>query len=631
MKRFARYFNKQPRGLLLALSFLLVLAIGTIDSLTGPELSLSAFYLIPIFIATSYVGLLAGVVVSAASVVVYLLADHILSISYSRSALPYWNSTVRLLFFLAVTYVLAKRKYAEDQLSQSEERFRLLVEGVKDYAILMLDREGNINSWNKGAERIYGYSSGEILGRHISSFYLPAEQEQSKPQRDLEQAAEHGKHVEEGWRLRKDRSHFWADVMITPLPRGFSMLTRDMTERKKAEEAVHVFAELHEIDRAILAASSSEAVARESLMRIHNLIPFAQASVTLFDFELDQAIMLVSWGTSAAHGEAHFVLESADLEQIDRFQKGELHMIADTRVADSLPFRSALTLQGIRCYANVPLLSQNRLIGSLNLGMASPEAFEPKHLDIAREVANQLAIALQNVHLFEQVRDAHHRLQLLSRRLLEVQETERRHLARELHDEMGQSLTVVRIHLEEMESALESPQLLPRLRESITIVEKILQQVRDLSLDLRPLMLDDLGLVAALRWYASRQAQLAGFAVHFTESLGQAHFSADLETTCFRIAQEALTNIVRHARAKRVNVELTRSGDWIHLLVKDDGCGFNLFEAQERASRGASLGLLGMRERVSLMNGIIEIESVPSSGTEIRVQFPAKPREEVLA
>ena len=149
-----------------------------------------------------------------------------------------------------------------------------------------------------------------------------------------------------------------------------------------------------------------------------------------------------------------------------------------------------------------------------------------------------------------QEREAYSRkLQVLSRRLVEVQETERRHIARELHDEIGQALTVMQLNLQAMLQSPGADALTPRLNESLKVVERVLEQVHDISLNLRPSMLDDLGLEPALRWYTNRQAALAGLKAEFATDPLEHRLDPMIETECFRVAQEALTNVVRHAQA----------------------------------------------------------------------------------
>jgi PAS domain S-box-containing protein len=217
------------------------------------------------------------------------------------------------------------------------------------------------------------------------------------------------------------------------------------------------------------------------------------------------------------------------------------------------------------------------------------------------------------------------RLQELSRRLLDAQEGERRRIAQELHDEIGQALTAVRANLEAAQRTNPPPAAADRLQDSIGIIDGMIRQVRELSLDLRPSLLDDLGLVAALRWHLDRVAQRAGLTAQFVASPPEMRLRGDIETVCFRVAQEALTNIARHANARRVGVELRQQNGHLTLTVTDDGRGFDIRQAEHSASLGESFGLLGMRERVQLAGGELEVESVPARGTAIRAVFPLAP------
>ncbi|EEF57189.1 PAS domain S-box protein [Pedosphaera parvula] len=213
-------------------------------------------------------------------------------------------------------------------------------------------------------------------------------------------------------------------------------------------------------------------------------------------------------------------------------------------------------------------------------------------------------------------------LQTLSRRLLELQESERRHIARELHDEIGQGLTALKINLQAVQRMANSTAFSPRLLDSIGIVDKTLRQVRNLSLDLRPSMLDDLGLFAALRWYADQQAQRAGLRIQFAAEPMEMRQDPALETACFRVAQEALTNIVRHAEAQNVTIDLNVAEKDLQLTIRDDGIGFDMKKVREHVAAGSSLGLLGMEERASLMGGRVEFKSTPGEGTEVYAWFP---------
>jgi len=276
----------------------------------------------------------------------------------------------------------------------------------------------------------------------------------------------------------------------------------------------------------------------------------------------------------------------------------------------------------LRSVAAAPIRVGGQVIGFLIVASARAGLFGPAQAEQLLAFADQAAIALKNAQLYEQAQESASRLQAISHQLLKAQETERRSIARELHDEIGQTLTAVKINLQAMQRSSDMCAHASILEENISIIERTLQQVRNLSLDLRPSLLDDLGLVPALRWYTSRQAERTGFTAVLAADSLEAHLPPDVETVCFRVVQEALTNVARHAQAQHVLVELRQRDAELELTIRDDGVGFDVRSALERASHGASLGLRGMEERVTLVGGQMEIESVPSHGTEIRARFP---------
>jgi PAS domain S-box-containing protein len=220
----------------------------------------------------------------------------------------------------------------------------------------------------------------------------------------------------------------------------------------------------------------------------------------------------------------------------------------------------------------------------------------------------------------EALQRANAQLHVLSRRLFQVQEDERRHLARELHDQMGQALTAAKLNLQAAQRLEERSLITRKLDDGIAVLETLLQQTREISLDLRPALLDELGLVPALRWYLDQQAQRAELRAEFFADPALERVDASIETACFRVAQEALTNVVRHARAQTVSVELDRAPEVLHLVVRDDGIGFDVATTQQ----GASLGVLGMRERVTLLGGELDCKSAPGRGTEVHAFFPLR-------
>jgi two-component system sensor histidine kinase UhpB len=213
------------------------------------------------------------------------------------------------------------------------------------------------------------------------------------------------------------------------------------------------------------------------------------------------------------------------------------------------------------------------------------------------------------------------KLQALGRRLVQVQETERRKISRELHDRVGQALTALRINMD-MIRARASPRGDPvvseRSRDSLELIESAFQAVRNVMYELRPPMLDEFGLVAPLQWYAKQFGDRTGIevTVRGDESL---RFPPDVELGLFRIAQEALNNVARHAKANGVVIEVRAEAQWLVLAVQDDGVGF---EPPASGEDGAGYGLITMRERSEALGGTFEASSSPDTGTRITVRIP---------
>jgi PAS domain S-box-containing protein len=236
--------------------------------------------------------------------------------------------------------------------------------------------------------------------------------------------------------------------------------------------------------------------------------------------------------------------------------------------------------------------------------------------DITERLRTQETLERMN----RQLEMSHERLRALSRRLLEVQEEERGRLARDLHDDIGQALTALKIQLESIQRSGD-PALRARVSEGVETVQHTLERVRQLSLSLRPPQLDDLGLAAALRSHLDRQASVAGLAPHFDAGDAPHELEPDTETACFRVAQEAINNVLRHAHAHNLWVRLYSTSGRLALSVRDDGRGFDVAAARERASSGASLGLVGMEERIALAGGSFELRAAPGQGTIVLATF----------
>nr|WP_255428286.1 CHASE3 domain-containing protein [Ramlibacter cellulosilyticus] len=423
--------------------------------------------------------------------------------AHQQGLAAFWVGMALLLMtlFAALLFVYQQfrsKREAEQRLLEGEQQFHAMADSVTEYAIVLLDADGMVRTWNPGARRIEGYEDCEILGAHFSRFYLPQDAAAGGPQRALRAAASEGRYSEEGWRVRKDGTRFWATVDLSPVRdaegrvTGYCKITRDLTDRKRAEEALR--AEVQERGRA-----------------------------------------------------------ESELQHVNT------------------------------------------------------------HLEM---LVAERTLALQQAN--EALTGAKERLQALSARLISAQEEERRHIARELHDETGQALTLVRMQLSELAGAAPSGQV----RECMQAVDRAITHIRGLSLRLRPPMLDDLGLVDALEWVAEQQARSAGWRLHLALPEPGDRLPEEVETACFRICQEALTNAARYAHAGEVTVSLRLSPATVELQVADDGTGFDLARYRTPEECREHFGLVSMSERAVLAGGRLDIVTTPGQGTLVRAQFP---------
>ena len=248
----------------------------------------------------------------------------------------------------------------------------------------------------------------------------------------------------------------------------------------------------------------------------------------------------------------------------------------------------------------------------------SNEASASRLIGTVYDVTGQRATA-------EALVTANTRLRQLSARVLETQEAERRAVAHELHDQIGQALTAVKLELQAMTPHMEEGPAVTRLAAAIHITEEALAQVRSLSLNLRPPQLDYMGLEPSLRWHAERECARAGIALEFDSTLGGLQTDGRCAIVCFRLMQEALTNVLRHAAASRVRITVSADAGELRLQVEDDGRGFDVARARRRTLEGSSIGMLGMEERAALIGGAVAIESSPGAGCRVRVALPHGP------
>jgi len=271
------------------------------------------------------------------------------------------------------------------------------------------------------------------------------------------------------------------------------------------------------------------------------------------------------------------------------------------------------------------LFARGSVAGVFSLSKREAGYFTEEHVRLAEAMSLQASVAVENAVLFEQMQASTVRMQSLARRLVETQESERRHIARELHDEAGQALASLRFGLRLLEREIdEGASATARVSELVQRTDAVIDGLHRLAVDLRPVSLDHLGLEAALRQYAQAAASKFGLAVRFkARGFTSERLPTAVETALYRVVQEAMTNVVRHARATRVDVLVEHRGDRVRVMIEDDGVGFE----PSRVQRGDHFGLLGIRERAEALGGSLTVESAPGAGATVVVEVAsADPR-----
>jgi PAS domain S-box-containing protein len=404
---------------------------------------------------------------------------------------------------------------------------------------------------------------------------------------------------------------------------GAVAINTDITEQKRAEETLRQRQQrlqiLHEVDLAILGAHSPAAIAAMAMRELVAVTAARGAIVILFDSGSAVAQVLARSGSGLENMPAKLSLENYWLLESNR--RGDIGIIEDVAaLPDTDAMKGHVLASGIHCFAGFPLSIAGQGIGAVVVGYAEPGPLPDETQGFARQVTDQLAVAIHQARTFEELQKNRQQLRSLTHHLVALQESERKHLSRELHDRSGQSLTALMLGLGRLKRSAEDAGAIGTLADELLgIADGVLTDLHDLAVNLRPSALDRSGLVPAIEQYLiSFRKQYQINAEFVATGLDVGRLPDELETAIYRILQESLTNVARHAQASQVGIVLTRTADKVSLIVEDDGQGFDVEEALARGR----LGLLGMRERAEMLGGALTVESSPSQGTCIYVQIP---------
>lgn len=394
-------------------------------------------------------------------------------------------------------------------------------------------------------------------------------------------------------------------------------------ERQLAQEAVQrarsTADALREATVALTRSLDRETILATLLDHLRRLVLFDRASVMLLEEEMRVSIRAVFDGNRVVP------LAPAERPEFLASDHPVVHRILTTGTAVLIPDTGALPdwrapdgRSDESSWLGVPLFARGAVAGLFSLSKQEVRYFNDEHVRVAEALSSQASVAVENAVLFEQMQAATERMQTLSRRLVEVQENERRTVARELHDEAAQALVSLRYGLQLLERETGGREgVAARVAELKQTTDAVIDSLHRLAGALRPASLDLVGLEAALRQYLRSVEAKWGLTARFkARGLKDERLPAAVETALYRVVQEAVTNVVRHAAATRVDVLAERRDDRVRVLVEDDGKGF----VPGRAEGGERLGLIGMRERAEALGGTLTVESAPGEGTTIAVE-----------
>ncbi len=296
---------------------------------------------------------------------------------------------------------------------------------------------------------------------------------------------------------------------------------------------------------------------------------------------------------------------------------GEPGMILDIN-AETGSLRPMVRLQAKSLWG-VPLKAEGQTIGVMIIGFPKPYEWLPTERELMRAIGDRTALAIERARMTDALREREQRIAELSGHLLRVQEEERKRISRELHDETGQALMVIRLYLGMMESGITGRNVRGKIRETVDVVDRTIEGIRRIIGKLSPLVLQELGLVAAIRKEAKDFARNTGVKARVLISDDVGRLAPGTEQAIYRVVQEALHNVAKHAHAKNVTVHLMREDRQVQMIVEDDGIGIQA----KTDSRDQSFGLAGIKERIAMLGGASRVISAKGKGTRIEINVPA--------
>ena len=484
-----------------------------------------------------------------------------------------------------------------------------------DDAIISKTLDGVITSWNNSAERMFGYTGEEAVGQHIT-LIIPGDRRDEEA--TIVERVSRGERVDhfETVRRRKDGTLIDLSLTISPVKDaagrvvGASKVARDITERKKAEQAL--------AERALLLDLSNDAIFVRDLA--DRVTYWNKSASELYGYSREEALGRVS----------HELLRTEFPEPLERITE-QLHhdkrwtgeLIHRCKDGSQIVVASRWALDRDDCGNRKCVLETNNDITQQKQSEKALRESKEQLRALADELETKVSVRTQelqqrNIEVLEQSE----LLRELSTRLLQIQDSERRHIARELHDSAGQIVTALGMKLASVaQHVRQNPLLANAIQEGQQLVQELGKEIRTTSYLLHPPLLEENGLSEAIPWYVQGLTERSGLTIDLRISENFGRLPGEVELAVFRIVQECLTNIHRHSGSKTATIRLSREDESVSLEIQDDGKGIPAQRLAEIQAQRAGVGITGMRERVRHLNGQMNVES-NDRGTKISVTFP---------
>jgi len=518
---------------------------------------------------------------------------------------------------------ISDRKRAEQELKAQKEILQKTFDHIP--VMMQLTRaDGHINLVNRQWERTLGWTLDEIHSQGLDTIaecYFDAHYRRQKMEciaaangvwKDFKTTTKDGRIIDTTWAEAQ-----LSDGTVI----GIGV---DITSRKRKENEIKA---LHDINLAITSTVDLSAILQILLQKIDALLPYEASQIRLLNKSTGNLDKLVCRNIDEAQWKARPDMSGQSIHQsILRFCKP----IATCDIQRDERFASAdfYARQGMVSYLGLPLTFNGEIIGTLSLFSSEEHQVTDAEMELAETLAKQVSIAIHNAQLYEQIKsksqnllDSEKQIRTLANGLMHAQDEEAKRISHVLHDESGQLLAAVYITLDEI--AKRVPTIATTwVNKAKSILDQVENRLRELSHELHPTILDDLGLKASLDFLIGQISKRTNIKCNL-EAYVNERLSPELEITLYRVVQQALNNVARHANATEVHIRLVEDGKLVQCSIQDYGIGFNLEEVSKRArEQGAGLGLKGMQERVESMLGTFQILSAPGSGTKLFVTIP---------